>query len=132
MKIILWARVSKPGNILTTGFQIYPLLFTLPHLATHRRPHQPRQRHHVIHILPDHPPPLAEAASCAHCGFKSQCATLKARAFDESHRLFRRHVSPQEKEMLQREIKSTDQAIDTLVYQLYGLTEAEIKIVEGR
>jgi hypothetical protein len=26
---------------------------------------------------------------------------------------------------------STDQAIDTLVYQLYGLTEAEIKIVEG-
>jgi hypothetical protein len=33
--------------------------------------------------------------------------------------------------MIQREIESTDQAIDTLVYQLYGLTEAEIKIVEG-
>jgi hypothetical protein len=39
--------------------------------------------------------------------------------------------SPQEKEMLQRDIASTDQAIDTLVYQLYGLTEAEIKLVEG-
>jgi len=34
--------------------------------------------------------------------------------------------------MLQREIESTDQAIDSLVYQLYGLTEAEIKIVEGK
>jgi hypothetical protein len=34
--------------------------------------------------------------------------------------------------LLQREIESTDQAIDTLVYQLYGLTEAEIKIVEGK
>jgi hypothetical protein len=32
--------------------------------------------------------------------------------------------------MLQREIESTDQAIDALVYQLYGLTEGEIKIVE--
>ena len=40
--------------------------------------------------------------------------------------------TPQEKEILQREIESTDQAIDTLVYQLYGLTEAEIRIVEGR
>ena len=26
---------------------------------------------------------------------------------------------------------STDHAIDALVYQLYGLTEEEIKIVEG-
>jgi len=39
--------------------------------------------------------------------------------------------TPQEKEMLQREIESTDQAIDSLVYQLYGLTPAEIRIVEG-
>ena len=34
--------------------------------------------------------------------------------------------------MLQSDIDSTDQAIDTLVYQLYGLTEAEIQIVEGK
>jgi len=40
--------------------------------------------------------------------------------------------TPQEKEMIQREIESTDQAIDSLVYQLYSLTEAEIKIVEGK
>jgi hypothetical protein len=39
--------------------------------------------------------------------------------------------TPQEKEMLAREIAATDQAIDKLVYTLYGLTEEEIKIVEG-
>jgi hypothetical protein len=39
--------------------------------------------------------------------------------------------TPQEKEFQQREIESTDQAIDALVYELYGLSEEEIKIVEG-
>jgi hypothetical protein len=36
-----------------------------------------------------------------------------------------------EKTLLQRQIESTDAAIDALVYELYGLTEDEIKIVEG-
>jgi len=40
--------------------------------------------------------------------------------------------TPQEKEMIRREIESTDRAIDALVYELYGLTEEEIKIVEGK
>jgi hypothetical protein len=38
---------------------------------------------------------------------------------------------PQEKESLQREIESTDGRIDRLVYELYGLSEDEIKIVES-
>jgi hypothetical protein len=38
---------------------------------------------------------------------------------------------PQEKETLQRQIQATDGQIDRLVYELYGLTEEEIKIVEG-
>ena len=33
--------------------------------------------------------------------------------------------------MLQRQIDTTDRQIDALVYELYGLTEEEIKIVEG-
>ncbi len=33
--------------------------------------------------------------------------------------------------MVKREIEATDKAIDRLVYELYGLTEEEIKIVEG-
>jgi hypothetical protein len=39
--------------------------------------------------------------------------------------------TPQEQEMVKREIKSTDRAIDKLVYELNGLSEEEIKIVEG-
>ncbi len=37
----------------------------------------------------------------------------------------------QKNEMIQREIESTDKTINSLVYELYGSTEAEIKIVEG-
>jgi hypothetical protein len=37
----------------------------------------------------------------------------------------------QEKTILSRQIDSTDKRIDDLVYELYGLTEEEIKIVEG-
>jgi len=39
--------------------------------------------------------------------------------------------SPQEKELLQRQIAYTDREIDALVYKLYGLTDEEIRIVEG-
>ena len=35
-----------------------------------------------------------------------------------------------EKTMIQREIDMTDRQIDILVYELYGLTEEEIAIVE--
>ncbi len=38
---------------------------------------------------------------------------------------------PEEKERLERQIAITDRQIDALVYELYGLTEEEIKIVEG-
>jgi hypothetical protein len=34
-------------------------------------------------------------------------------------------------DVYERQIKSVDEAIDRLVYELYGLTEEEIKIVEG-
>lgn len=39
--------------------------------------------------------------------------------------------TPTDKDRLQRQIDSTDQEIDRLVYDRYGLTEGEIKIVEG-
>jgi len=38
---------------------------------------------------------------------------------------------PHTRELLQRQIDATDRQIDHLVYQLYGLTEEEIRIVEG-
>ncbi|MFZ2146016.1 MAG: TaqI-like C-terminal specificity domain-containing protein [Sedimentisphaerales bacterium] len=38
---------------------------------------------------------------------------------------------PDEKTKIQRQINTTDKLIDNLVYQLYGLTKEEIRIVEG-
>jgi len=40
--------------------------------------------------------------------------------------------TPQEKTAQERQIAATDTQIDRLVYDLYGLTEDEIKIVEGK
>ena len=39
--------------------------------------------------------------------------------------------TPPEQTALERQIAATDQQIDRLVYQLYGLTDDEIKLVEG-
>ncbi len=36
-----------------------------------------------------------------------------------------------EKTLIDRQIEATDRQIDALVYELYGLTEEEIAIVEG-
>jgi len=40
--------------------------------------------------------------------------------------------TPHEQTALQRQIEAADRQIDALVYELYGLTEEEIGIVEGR
>jgi hypothetical protein len=40
--------------------------------------------------------------------------------------------TPQEQTAIERQIAATDAQIDRLVYDLYGLTEDEIKIVEGQ
>ena len=39
--------------------------------------------------------------------------------------------NPSEQDRLRREVESTDGEVDGLVYELYGLTEEEIKIVES-
>lgn len=39
--------------------------------------------------------------------------------------------TPHDKTTIERQIEATDQQIDRLVYELYGLTEDEIRIVEG-
>ena len=39
--------------------------------------------------------------------------------------------TPHVKTVLQRQIEATDRQIDRLVYELYGLTDEEIAVVEG-
>ncbi|HNB09538.1 MAG TPA: TaqI-like C-terminal specificity domain-containing protein, partial [bacterium] len=48
-----------------------------------------------------------------------------------AHKALSTVQSPAEKEKLERQIEITDKSIDSLVYELYGLNEEEIKIVEG-
>jgi hypothetical protein len=40
-------------------------------------------------------------------------------------------ASEQARARIEREISVTDEHIDALVYELYGLSEEEIKVVEG-
>jgi hypothetical protein len=47
------------------------------------------------------------------------------------HKQLHEAHTPHEQTALQRQIEATDGQIDILVYELYGLTEEEIKIVEG-
>jgi hypothetical protein len=49
----------------------------------------------------------------------------------ELHKQLNKVSFESEKEPIQRQIAATDRSIDELVYKLYGLTEEEIKIVEG-
>lgn len=48
----------------------------------------------------------------------------------EMHKQLATVNTPTEKQMLQRQIETTDKQIDALVYELYELTEEEIRIVE--
>jgi len=41
-------------------------------------------------------------------------------------------IIPGDKKLYRRQIEATDRQIDGLVYELYGLMEEEIAIVEGR
>lgn len=64
-----------------------------------------------------------------------QMVSLVERMLDLHKRLAEANT-PDEKDRLKRQIDVTDREIDQLVYDLYGLTEEEIKIVgkaaEGR
>ena len=48
------------------------------------------------------------------------------------HKRVDKSKNPNDRELIQRQIDSTDKEIDKLVYELYGLNEEEIKIVESQ
>ncbi len=59
-----------------------------------------------------------------------QMVALVERMLDLHQRLPQART-PADKHLLQRQIAATDREIDALVYELYGLTEQEIAVVEG-
>ena len=46
------------------------------------------------------------------------------------HKQLPKAKTPHEQESLQRQIAATDKAIDALAYELYGLADEEVRIVE--
>ena len=40
--------------------------------------------------------------------------------------------SDAQKDIMERQIEATDRQIDSLVYQLYGLTDEDVRLIEGR
>jgi len=50
----------------------------------------------------------------------------------ELHKLQAAARTPADRELYQRQIEATDREIDRLVYELYELTEEEVKVVEGQ
>jgi len=49
----------------------------------------------------------------------------------ELHKVQAAARTPGDRELYARQIAATDREIDALVYELYGLTEEEIAVVEG-
>jgi hypothetical protein len=84
-------------------------------------------------VSPDHraaavrvPGPTKNAEKSRHdalVGFVQQ--------MQELHRQLNSAKTAHEQTVIQRQIDATDRQIDRLVYELYGLTEKEIKIVEA-
>ncbi len=78
--------------------------------------------------LPIHPVDFSDKSDKAK---HDKMVALVERMLDLHERLAKAKA-PDDKIKLQRQIDATDREIDQLVYDLYGLTEEEIGIVEGR
>ena len=59
-----------------------------------------------------------------------QMVSLVDKMLDLNEKL-KKAKTPHDRELIERQIKATDSQIDRLVYELYGLTEEEIRVVEG-
>ncbi len=75
----------------------------------------------IRHINPDNPTDAA---------IHDRIVTLVTLMLDMNKRLAA-STQPHERTIIERQILATDNEIDALVYKLYGLTEDEIRIVEG-
>jgi DUF438 domain-containing protein len=79
-------------------------------------------RRFPIHVI--------NAATPSEKSTHDQIAKLVQQMLDLQKHLLNARI-PQEQTALERQIAATDTQLDKLVYALYGLTDAEIKIVEA-
>ncbi|HTU19990.1 MAG TPA: hypothetical protein VMG10_18140 [Gemmataceae bacterium] len=64
------------------------------------------------------------------CGSGLAIGALPAKQFTEELK-YHTAKTPQDQILLKRQIDAADRQIDQLVYELYGLTDEEIRIVEA-
>jgi adenine-specific DNA-methyltransferase len=82
--------------------------------------------------VPIHPINFSDPAGKAQHEKMVSLVAPRTRSVLALHKSLKSTHNPQEADRLTREVESVDKAIDELVYELYGLSEEEIKIVEGR
>ena len=86
-----------------------------------------KYRYRLIYQYMEHVPiRLGEPGAVA---VEERMATL-ADTMLSLHKRLAAEQLPQRREQVRREVDATDRQIDSLVYQLYGLTDDEIRIVE--
>jgi hypothetical protein len=104
---ILWWYLTKTGYVLRGGYFVFKTNYLKP--------------------FPIHTIDFSNPSDVAH---HDLIVSLVEKMLD-LHNQFASSKMEHEKTMLSRQIQATDAQIDTLVYELYGLTEEEITIVEG-
>ncbi len=82
-------------------------------------------------FLKDFPIPLLDLSNVADKGRHDQIVVLVDAILDLNKKVVEAKI-PQAKDMLRRQIESTDRQIDQLVYKLYDLTDEEINIIESQ
>ena len=86
---------------------------------------------HIIHkYLEQAPLPHHRFLQPRDVAFHDQMVSLVERMIN-LHKQLASSMTEHEKTMLSRQIRATDDQIDSLVYELYGLTDEEIRIVEA-
>jgi hypothetical protein len=118
---------SSLSQMYLLGLLNSALLFTyLVSIGTSLRGGYVRFWTKYIEQLPIRTINFSESRDRAH---HEKMVTLAERMLD-LHEQLAKAKNPDDKTRVDREIESTDREIDQLVYELYGLTEEEIKIVE--
>ncbi len=136
---------SKRLYVINTACVIFPLLNTLENIKyilgilnskiinfyfrgmfTDYRSTFPIIKSGYLELLPIHKIDFSNPTDEAQ---HDRMVSLVERMLD-LHKQLSEAQEPQAKTVLKRQIETTDRQIDELVYELYGLTEEEIKIVE--
>jgi hypothetical protein len=103
---LLWFFISQTGYVLRGGYYVFKTKYLEPfplHMINFSDHNEIKQYDHIVSLV-------------------DQMLDL--------NNVLKNAKTPNEKTQLQRQIDATDAEIDRLVYELYGLTEDEIRIVE--